>query len=641
MPVAALNASGPISTVEDFTARQWMKYIDRQPLDVDPTFAVAPQSEYYGNVELPDGQILHRSVAANVLRIFRDRTTGRPYTLACHEFTFHLAAPNDPQKVWQLELCYPSDARMKAAMAGMAPADALEQGDVMFPKHATKECPPMLPLFRRAKVDLELPENMFRMHAVRENEALNERPATVNPAFVSRPTEIKSEEEAVFDAVAGVRKSLKEEPFERDYDQFVLRLERGSSSSTDSDGSMPELEEVDSTSDMGFCPYCFGRQHVSAKECPLQGITEAMADQLNGMAYPKRQALLIKWLESNSSDVLLLPDQSPAALRRAFEEFVERNKDDEEDKEDKSPVDPRIAIDRTSASPPVFRAGNLSAAACVVPPTFARRGRVVTREAWSSSSPSPHDSTDESFEFVRRSREAPLDESTVPEPALQARPLSRRGTFELDTLDREACAEMPMGRLGGGKRKAPDDQNGRRQRSFTFKATGTLDADVIRKFAGVRLATIETARRMEDIVWKLYGISEQSFPTEPTHHSLFHEYELAKMYTVLDVLQRNGRFRLANNLHNLLSIRLRDDYAVSQLLNARFLDANYPEFGEDYRELLRDANEVPVSLSATTSDYFPVDERESGTDSEMPEYSDEEDYEESQGWSRFRAAHSV
>ncbi|KAJ7363991.1 hypothetical protein DFH08DRAFT_1015669 [Mycena albidolilacea] len=828
MPVAALNASGPISTVEDFTACQWMKYIDRQPLDVDPTFAVAPQSEYYGNVELPDGQILHRSVAANVLRIFRDRTTGRPYTLTCHEFTFHLAAPNDPQKAWQLELCYPSDARMKAAMASMAPADALERGDVMFPKHATKERPPMLPLFRQAKVDLELPENMFRMHAVRENEALNERPATVNPAFVSRPTEIKSEEEAVFDAVAGVRESLKEEPFERDYDQFVLRLERGSSSSTDSDGSMPELEEVDSTSDMGFCPYCFGRQHVSAKECPLQGITEAMADQLNGMAYPKRQALLIKWLESNSSDVLLLPDQSPAALRRAFEEFVERNKDDKEDKEDKSPVDPRIAIDRTSASPPVFRAGNLSAAACVVPPTFARCGRVVTREAWSSSSLSPHDSTDESFEFVRRSREAPLDESTVPEPArwspiiskwiheltgnepsesdisssaysaassiastssgtkdsivdplqklpqynppvgemaelhtalyywaydgalrqidtrcyedeqgsepaelalrvvhgsLQrfidygtmatdeirrpkvfavrpptpfrpltplltpvsnlfhipdaspessalftpdssdppgpnpaqsptsldfslpsppnAEPLSRRGTFELDTLDREACAEMPMERLGGGKRKAPDDQNGRRQRSFTFKATGILDADVIRKFAGVRLATIETARRMEDIVWKLYGISEQSFPTEPTRHSLFHEYELAKMYTVLDVLQRNGRFRLANNLHNLLSIRLRDDYAVSQLLNARFLDANYPEFGEDYRELLRDANEVPVSLLATTSDYFPVDERESGTDSEMPEYSDEEDYEESQGWSRFRAAHSV
>jgi hypothetical protein len=242
---------------------------------------------------------------------------------------------------------------------------------------------------------------------------------------------------------------------------------------------------------------------------------------------------------------------------------------------------------------------------------------------------------------------------SLPSP-LKAEPLPQ----EEDLLEQGVRVESSaMRRHSSSKRKAPDDQNGRRQRSFSkfagdllrkstvsraaFKATGILDADVIRKFAGVRLATIETARCMEDIVWKLYGISEQSFPTEPSRHPLLHEYELAKMHTVLDVLRRNGRVRMANNLHNLLSIRLRDDYAVSQLLNAQFLDANYPEFGEDYRELLRDANEVPVSLSATTSDYFPVDERESGTDSEMPEYSDEEDYEESQGWSRFRAAHSV
>jgi hypothetical protein len=36
---------------------------------------------------------------------------------------------------------------MKEAMVGMAPADALQQGEVMFPKHATKERPPMFPLF--------------------------------------------------------------------------------------------------------------------------------------------------------------------------------------------------------------------------------------------------------------------------------------------------------------------------------------------------------------------------------------------------------------------------------------------------------------------------------------------------------------
>ncbi|KAJ7304695.1 hypothetical protein DFH08DRAFT_903251 [Mycena albidolilacea] len=844
MPVAALNVSGPISTVQDFTARQWTKYIDRQPLDVDPTFAVAPQSEYHGSVELPDGQILHRSSAANVLRIFRDRATGRPYTLACHEFTFHLAAPNDPQKEWQLELCYPSDARMKAAMEGMAPAGALERGEVTFPKHATKERPPMFPLFKRARVDLktyrnqELPENMFRLHAVRENEFMNERPAVLNPMLVSMPTVIKSEEKEGLEAVAGVRERLKEESVGRECDQFVLRLERGSSSPTDSDGSMPELEEADSTSDIGICPYCFGCQHVSMTECPLQGISEATANQLIGLTYPERQgacaflkqlqcytnapllfapAFLIKWLESHSSDILLLPDQSPAVLRRAFEDFVKQDKNVEEDEEKKPPADPHIAIDRTSASPSVFRAGNLSAAACVVPPSFPRRGRIVTRETWSSSSPSPQDSTDESFEFVRRTRDPPPDESTSLEPTrwsplishwiheltgndpsesdissssnsavfssasssssmedhvvdplqrvpqynpppggmaelhtalyywaydgalrqidtrryedekgsepaelalrvgfavrpptpfrlltplltpvenlftIPDGPLDSSALFTPDSsdssgpnptqsptsldfslpsplkaeplpqedfLEQEARVELSaMGRQSGSKRKAPDDQKGRRQRTFSkfageflrkstvsraaFKATGILDADVIRKFAGVRLATIETARRMEDIVWKLYGISEQSFPTKPARHPLLHEYELAKMYTVLDVLRRNGRFRLANNLHNLLSIRLRDDYAVSQLLNARFLDANYPEFGEDYHELLRDANEVSVPPSGTIPDYFPVDERESGTDSEMPEYSDEEDYEESQGWSRFRAAHSV
>jgi hypothetical protein len=142
-------------------------------------------------------------------------------------------------------------------------------------------------------------------------------------------------------------------------------------------------------------------------------------------------------------------------------------------------------------------------------------------------------------------------------------------------------------------------------------------------------------------VWKLYGISEQSFPTKLFRHPLLHEYELAKMLAVLDVLRRNGRSRMANNLHNLLAIRLRDDYAVSQLLNTQFLDTNYPEFGEDFHELLRDANEVSVPPSGAIPDYFPVNEHESGTDSEMPEYSDEEDYEESQGWSRFRAAQSV
>jgi hypothetical protein len=127
------------------------------------------------------------------------------------------------------------------------------------------------------------------MHAVRENELMNERTATINPALVSRPTVIKSEANADLDTVAGVQKSLDGESHEHEQDQFVLRLERDTSCLTDSNGSLLDLEDASSLSNMGTCPYCFDRQHVSALECLLQGISEAMAHQLNGMTYPERQ----------------------------------------------------------------------------------------------------------------------------------------------------------------------------------------------------------------------------------------------------------------------------------------------------------------------------------------------------------------
>jgi hypothetical protein len=157
-----------------------------------------------------------------------------------------------------------------------------------------KERSLMFPLFKRAKVDLvsknwadrkqgtyqnqELPENMFCMHAVHENESMNERTAAINPALVSRPTGIKSEADAGLDTVADAQKSLEGKSSEREQDQFVLRLECDRSCLTDSDGNLPDQEDAGSSSDMGTCPYCFDHQHVSALECPLQGISEAMAD---------------------------------------------------------------------------------------------------------------------------------------------------------------------------------------------------------------------------------------------------------------------------------------------------------------------------------------------------------------------------
>jgi hypothetical protein len=186
---------------------------------------------------------------------------------------------------------------MKAAMAGMAPADALERGDVTFPKHATKERPPMFPLFKRAKVDLvskiwadrkqetywnqELPKNMLCVHAVHENELISERPATVNPTLLSMLSVIKPEEKEDLDIFADIQERLKDGSSERDQNQFMLCLEHGSSCL--SDDSLPELEDAGSSSDVGTCPYCFDRQHASVMECPPQEISEATANQLIGI----------------------------------------------------------------------------------------------------------------------------------------------------------------------------------------------------------------------------------------------------------------------------------------------------------------------------------------------------------------------
>ncbi|KAJ7018497.1 hypothetical protein C8F04DRAFT_1327408 [Mycena alexandri] len=165
VPVVRINNSGPIDTVEDAVARQWKKIATNQPIDVDPTFSAAPQSEYYGSVTLPNGQELHRSSAQNVFRVFRNRETGLPYTLSCHEFSFHLTTPRNPHQTWNLELVYPNNTRLFDAMKTMSPLDA--DDDVGFPVHATQQSPPLVPMAQR----LRLPMNIFADSTVQTVEA--------------------------------------------------------------------------------------------------------------------------------------------------------------------------------------------------------------------------------------------------------------------------------------------------------------------------------------------------------------------------------------------------------------------------------------------------------------------------------------
>jgi hypothetical protein len=81
---------------------------------------------------------------------------------------------------------------------------------------------------------------------------------------------------------------------------------------------------------------------------------------------------------------------------------------------------------------------------------------------------------------------------------------------------------------------------------------------------------------------------------------LLFDSEVAKMQTLWSILQRNGCIQLADKLHELLSIQLRNEYVVSHVLNAGYLDFNYPKGETNYWDLLEDPD-VPSNHHRTFS----------------------------------------
>ncbi|KAJ7693234.1 hypothetical protein B0H17DRAFT_1200055 [Mycena rosella] len=117
-----------------------------------------------------------------------------------------------------------------------------------------------------------------------------------------------------------------------------------------------------------------------------------------------------------------------------------------------------------------------------------------------------------------------------------------------------------------------------------FKAIRLTDASVTRMFAGVRLAILEGGRKIEQLVWEQYEVTEANFPSAYIRHPLLHDDEAAKLHTLWNVLQRNRHYLLASFLGEALTFRLRDEYAVSRLFNANYLINKHPH--SQYWELL-------------------------------------------------------
>ncbi|KAJ6473096.1 hypothetical protein C8R45DRAFT_1103685 [Mycena sanguinolenta] len=273
MPIARLSTEGPVAAITEAVGRQWAKYAECQPLDVDPTFLAAPQTEYYGSTILPSGEVLHRSAAMNALRVFKDRETGGPVFMSCHEFTFHVAAPSDPLQVWQLELCYPTEERLQPVMKILNPTE--EGGG--FPIHATASPLPMLPLDERVRLGTEREAPAETVHNV-----LRGKVTSVSPA------ETHANAFAVYFQDLTPQINQRQEALDWEMQrraQRNLKLDGDSLFDSDTD-SMPELVSASSSSDSEAdleperCDICHEPKHLLFEACPYESGTDDRAERI-------------------------------------------------------------------------------------------------------------------------------------------------------------------------------------------------------------------------------------------------------------------------------------------------------------------------------------------------------------------------
>jgi hypothetical protein len=255
---------------------------------------VAPHHDYYGKIVLPSGQELHRSSSLNVFRVFRDRETGLPYTISCHEFTFHLAAPNDPEEAWRLELCYPSDERLREVMAGMSPLHPQGE-DIGFPVHATQTPPPMIPMIERLRLNqVRRISSPWYLHAYLKQhspdggapaeQVVGPEVATVDPRWILSPSMRTLSPEAL-QSMDDHEMGRQQQALDMEIRQRALKgLEISDDPFSSDTDSLPDLVPLypelasthasnasNSSEAREVCAKCFELHHPSAQDCPLFG----------------------------------------------------------------------------------------------------------------------------------------------------------------------------------------------------------------------------------------------------------------------------------------------------------------------------------------------------------------------------------
>ncbi|KAJ7693138.1 hypothetical protein B0H17DRAFT_1199971 [Mycena rosella] len=298
--IVPLELETPLQIIDAAVSRQWVNYLTKTPIDVCPTFSTAPQSEYYGSVTLPDGQVVHQSSSQNVFRVFSDKETGRPFTISGHEVTLHFSSPLDNQSTWQMELFIPADDRLRAALEAMMPTDGTAASESAFPVHATFRMPPMpgpsatlIQMYRDVEpvppLEMLSTRTMSPLHDSEDSPAI---PRVLLPTLTSLPAPLSA------DIDQYIAKTLSQ--IERDdlFDGPLFNIDEEESGQT--------VIGSDSGDGLGICENCLELAHESLMDCPHWG-TEAREEPTTTPIYEESKAPSKTGVWYYQDDVLLIP----------------------------------------------------------------------------------------------------------------------------------------------------------------------------------------------------------------------------------------------------------------------------------------------------------------------------------------------
>ncbi|KAJ7026800.1 hypothetical protein C8F04DRAFT_1267708 [Mycena alexandri] len=443
----ALTTNDPAEIMTDAVARLWRKVTTGEPLVVSPSYAASPMMEYYGVVNFKDGTPAHLFSRLGNRTLMHDPANNKIHQSSGHELVYHFPAPVDPSELWKFEVPYPLDKNVHDTFFVLSDG-FLAPDDVGFPMHATPVSPPMLPLEERLKgrsiaeyftnVTAGSPSTDSETPTDNAASPVREGRVTVDLREVSRqvlagfraPIRVDS------DVVKKLDEEIDRERVRKLGEEIHARAQRALS--TGSDGSIPALvsdygSSTGSSGPTGVCELCGEGPHASAIDCTARppGLDPVIVDAAEQAADEEldKQAEIQRTFDAAVAPILnelfQISGRQPVTVQQIFDVAREAQKTTQDlavafekrraEEEGKIveifegemarvlstlPEDVRRrlsqnAVSSSSGTSAVDVTAITAHADRIETPVLDyQRGRVVTRDLFSSSSPSStHDSS--------------------------------------------------------------------------------------------------------------------------------------------------------------------------------------------------------------------------------------------------------